>query len=127
MNIDEFRIYLDNIYTKTMKRVSYKSDSMKEIIIDCVKTGGKKEEDYIQVFKRIIARMIEYAEGFPDHNNKDPENKRERNIIVDEKRNLNMAVFFRIINKRFGRKLCEIYKIEIVNRDTYDRIFSGKV
>jgi hypothetical protein len=126
MNVADFRIYLDSLYIKTKKRVSYKSDSMKDIIINCVKIGGRREEDYIQVFKRIIARIIEYAEGFPDHDNEGLENK-EKNLIVDEKKNLNMAVYFKIINKKFRRKLCEIYKIEIVNRDTYDKIFSEEV
>jgi len=127
MNEDEFKYYLNNIYKETRKRVCYKDDSIKNIILDCVKTGGRREANYIQIFKLIIARVIKYAEGFPDHNMEKRGNYIEKNLPVDAINDLNMAVFFEVIDKKFKKKLCKIYKIEIINRKTLDKIFSREV
>lgn len=51
----------------------------------------------------------------------------EKNLPVDAINDLNMAVFFEVIDKKFKKKLCKIYKIEIINRKTLDKIFSREV
>lgn len=121
MKADELRGYLEGIHANG--RFDYENDQIKDTIIECMKRAGRREEDYVQTFKRIIARIKNGETGFPDH---DRENGRQVNLYIDAKRNYNLALFFEPQKVKKWLKMTmryKIYKIEIVDRDTLRKIF----
>jgi len=120
MTPDAFVIYLDTIQING--KFDYENDEIKHTIIDCMKSAGRREEDYIQIFSQIIARIKDGA-GFRDY---DRENGKQVNLCVDAIKDYNMAVFFEptIVKKLLKNiKRFIIYKIQIVERTTQKIIF----
>ena len=114
MTSDEFAVYLEEI--RINDKFDYENDQTKNTIIECMKSGGRREADYIQVFTRILARIKDGA-GYPDNETKGKKDGKQVNLIVDSVKNYNMAVFFEPKKiKTEGKKIThyEIYKIKIV-------------
>ena len=123
MTPDAFLDYLNKIHIDG--KFDYENDEVKKSIIDCMKIAGRREENYIQIFCQIIARIKDGA-GFQDHGRK---NGKQVNLCVDDIKDHNMAVFFEpIIEKTLLRiiKRYKIYKIQIVERNTLKIIFPKK-
>jgi hypothetical protein len=116
MTPDEFAVYLEEICING--KFDYESDQTRNSILECIKSGGRREEDYIQVFKQILARIKKGA-GFPDNETKGKKDRKQVNVIVDNVKNYNMAVFFEAKKIKTDGKMInryEIYKIKIVQQ-----------
>jgi hypothetical protein len=130
MTSDEFAAYLEDIHTNG--KFDYEYDQTKNTIKDCMKSGGRREEDYIQVFIRILAR-IEDGAGFPDNETKGKKDGKQVNLIADSVRNYNMGVFFemkRVKTEGKKTKRYEIYEIKVVqhkNNKVIKTIFPPEV
>lgn len=60
----------------------YENDEIKKSIIDCTKSAGIREDDYIQHFLRIIDR-IKHGAGTKDFNH-NRINGKQVNLTVDD-------------------------------------------
>jgi hypothetical protein len=118
MTPDMFLKYLDKIHTNG--RFDYENDETKKTIIECMKNAKKREEDYIQIFTQIIAR-IKHGAGTSDYSRK---NGKHVNLCVDDVNDYNMAVFFEpviIKEQLIIKKRIKIYKIQIVEKNNISK------
>jgi len=127
MNIDQFKSYLDEIHAKDI--FDYENEEVKNTIVECMEFAGRRGENYIKIFKRILAKIKGGAE-YNDYKYK--KDGKQANLQVDViKHNgkiceLNMVLFFmpRIVEKNRKKiKRYEIYGIEILDRNTRKIIF----